>query len=324
MVDRRTVIKGAAALGGLGLFNGARSSVFTAVCTDDAAGNERILVVLKLSGGNDGLNSIVPYGDDAYYRLRPGIGIRPGELLKLDEYWGMNPGMRGFARLWDAGQLAIVHGCGYERPSYSHATAANFWREALPVSRQDDSWSNGFASEITRDGAVRYPSAIDYGIAQFRQVAASVAAGLSRRIFHIEFGNNAFDTHVRQPELHRTLLSQAGNAMRTFLLDMERIRQAERVVVLVYSEFGRSAPENGSLGTDHGTANVMFLAGKGVRGGHYGRAPKLDELDASDNLVYTTDFRRVYATAFDGWLNLGVDAKDFALTGYFEPFPVFG
>ncbi|HCU89577.1 MAG TPA: hypothetical protein DGR97_06530, partial [Gammaproteobacteria bacterium] len=94
-----------------------------------------------------------------------------------------------------------------------------------------------------------------------------------------------------------------------------------RVTLLAFSEFGRRVPENTSLGTDHGTANVMFVAGKNVNGGHYGRAPSLTDLDDGDNLIYTTDFRRVYATVIDGWLRLGVSKE--LLGGEFDVFPIF-
>ena len=96
---------------------------------------------------------------------------------------------------------------------------------------------------------------------------------------------------------------------------------ADRVAVMLFSEFGRRAGENTNLGTDHGTANVMLLAGKGVRGGHYGQPPDLTALDETDNLSFTTDFRRVYATAIDGWLK--ADCADQVLKGHFETFPIF-
>jgi uncharacterized protein (DUF1501 family) len=95
----------------------------------------------------------------------------------------------------------------------------------------------------------------------------------------------------------------------------------DRVSVLAFSEFGRRVPENTSLGTDHGAANVMFMAGKNVRGGHYGKLPSLTELDDGDNLRFTTDFRRVYATAIDGWLQHPAAAT--ILNGEFKPFPIF-
>jgi len=92
-------------------------------------------------------------------------------------------------------------------------------------------------------------------------------------------------------------------------------------VMYVHSEFGRRVPENTSLGTDHGTANLMFVVGTPVKGGHYGQPPSLTQLDAGDNLVYTTDFRRVYASVIEGWLGFSRAAE--LLRGRFEPFPMF-
>ena len=94
----------------------------------------RILVVLELSGGNDGLNTVVPYADDAYYRLRPQIGIKPARLRKLDDHFGLNAGMSGMEKLWKDGKLAIVHGAGYADPSFSHFTSMAYWHTAAPNS----------------------------------------------------------------------------------------------------------------------------------------------------------------------------------------------
>ena len=93
------------------------------------------------------------------------------------------------------------------------------------------------------------------------------------------------------------------------------------VVVMMFSEFGRRVPENVNLGTDHGTANLMFVAGTKVKGGLYGTVPSLTKLDKGDNLIYTTDFRRVYATMISGWLGHS-DTKEL-LRGDFEPFGMF-
>ena len=93
-----------------------------------------------------------------------------------------------------------------------------------------------------------------------------------------------------------------------------------RVAVTVFSEFGRRVPENSNLGTDHGAANLMFLAGKSVQGGHYGNPPSLVNLAAGDNLEATVDFRGVYATAIDGWLRSRQAAT--VLKGNFETSPV--
>ena len=104
--------------------------------------------------------------------------------------------------------------------------------------------------------------------------------------------------------------------------DMERIGRAADVLMMIFSEFGRRVPQNTSLGTDHGAANVMFMVGKQVHGGHYGTPPSLTALDAGDKLVHTSDFRRVYATAMRGWL--GLPDTRAVLRGEFEPLPVIG
>jgi len=394
MTTRREILRGAAGVGAwmLGGTHAARGLA--------ADGDERILVVFELSGGNDGLNSIVPYADDTYYRLRPRLGLQREALLEMDEHWGMNPGLAGLHRLWSDGQLAVVHGCGYANPSYSHFTSMAYWHTAAPNSGNEFGWfgrladalapeprphflinidtgqslavksrvhtpvvfdeperfqrlalpgaravleqvqtqatgnpardylnrvarSANEASTRVREAWRDYRTPIDYGLvpAQLDKVAACIDAGLPTRLYYLAFRNNAFDTHVQQADLHQRLLTYVADAVRGFLADLERRGHADRVALMMFSEFGRRAGENTNLGTDHGTANVMFLAGRGVRGGHYGTPPDLTDLDETDNLRHTTDFRRVYATAIDGWLRPGVAAA--VLGGDFEPFPVF-
>lgn len=390
------------ALASMALPGAAGTGVFPRIAQAAAAAadDDRILVVLELSGGNDGLNTVVPYGDDAYYRLRPTIGLRERQLRKLDAMHGLNPGLGGFEQLWKDGRLAIVHGCGYDNPSFSHFTSMAYWHTAAPGRGDDYGWfgrladrltptptpnllinvdttqslavksrlhtpvvfddpekfvRQGFvqqhpllervvddaygnpsraylndvargardASALVREAWQRYRSPIDYGIAGLglNKIAACIAAGLPTRLYYTAYRNNAFDTHVQQTELHQRLLTYTADAVIAFLRDMERLGQADRVAVLAFSEFGRRARENANLGTDHGTANLMFFAGKGVRGGHYGERSSLSALDAGDNLVHTTDFRRVYATAIDGWLRLGAGHE--VLKGRFDSFDVF-
>jgi uncharacterized protein (DUF1501 family) len=89
---------------------------------------------------------------------------------------------------------------------------------------------------------------------------------------------------------------------------------------MIFTEFGRRVEENGSLGTDHGTATPMFIVGQGIKGGFYGRHPSLTDLD-DGNMKMTTDFRRVYATMIREWL--GYDRPEIVLKGAFEPLGVF-
>src|SRR5437867_10575709 len=112
------------------------------------SGDGRILVVLELSGGNDGLNTLVPYGDDAYYRHRPKIGIRSSNLRKIDDHFGFVSGMVGFEKLYKDGKLAVVHGCGYANPSFSHFTSMNYWQTAAPNSGGEFGWVGRTADAI--------------------------------------------------------------------------------------------------------------------------------------------------------------------------------
>ena len=109
---------------------------------------QRILVIVELSGGNDGLNTIVPYGDDVYYRERPKLGIRKDRLRRIDDHFGMQFTMSGFERLYKDGSLAIVHGVGYDKPSLSHFASMAFWHTAAPNSGEQFGWAGKLADAI--------------------------------------------------------------------------------------------------------------------------------------------------------------------------------
>ncbi|MHC4392029.1 MAG: DUF1501 domain-containing protein [Planctomycetota bacterium] len=100
------------------------------------AGNEKILVILRLQGGNDGLNTCVPFGDDAYYKNRARIGIKPNEVVKLNNYLGLNPGLKALKAAYDEGDLAIVQGCSYPRPNRSHFKSMDIWETGAPNGRR--------------------------------------------------------------------------------------------------------------------------------------------------------------------------------------------
>jgi uncharacterized protein (DUF1501 family) len=114
------------------------------------------------------------------------------------------------------------------------------------------------------------------------------------------------------------LLGEFSRSIRAFLDDLAAAKLADRVLLLAFSEFGRRPDENGSLGTDHGTAGPVFLAGTRLKAGLIGETPRLGELVAGD-LKWSIDFRRVYATVLDRWL--GIPHRDI-LGAAFEPMPV--
>jgi Protein of unknown function (DUF1501) len=179
------------------------------------------------------------------------------------------------------------------------------------------------ASTLVQEAWSKYHSPVDYGIVglDLPKVAALIEAGMPTRLYYTAYRNNAFDTHVFQNDVHQRLLTYASDAVSAFMLDLKRIGRADDVVVMMFSEFGRRVPENVSLGTDHGSANLMFAVGNQVKGGHYGQVPSLTKLDEGDNLIHTTDFRRVYATMIAGWLGHR-DTREL-LNGDFEPFEMF-
>jgi uncharacterized protein (DUF1501 family) len=205
--------------------------------------------------------------------------------------------------------------------------------DSAPASKTVDNPSRRFlletaqsakdASVLVREAWAKYHSPVDYGITglDLPKVAALIAAGMPTRLYYTSYRNNAFDTHVYQNDTHKRLLTYASDAVTAFLADLERIGRADDVVVMIFSEFGRRVPENVNLGTDHGAANLMFVAGKDVKGGQYGGVPSLTKLDPGGNLIHTTDFRRVYATMIDGWLGLH-DTREL-LNGDFETFKMF-
>ena len=151
---------------------------------------------------------------------------------------------------------------------------------------------------------------------RLKLTARLIKAGLGTRVYYLEQGG--YDTHGHQIPRQAPLLEELSAALRAFLDDLEASRLADRVLVLVFSEFGRRVAENGSLGTDHGTAGPVLLAGPAVRPGLHGAYPSLTNL-ADGDLKMTMDFRRVYATVLGCWL--GLDLKE-ALDGDFQPLPL--
>jgi uncharacterized protein (DUF1501 family) len=364
---------------------------------------ERILVVVELSGGNDGLNTVVPCGDAAYYRARPKLGIPERQAIKIGDGFGFHPSMVGFERLYKDGLLAVVHGCGYEHPSLSHFSSMGFWHTGVPNGGESLGWLGRLAdegydpatrnmivnlgnsqslavrsarhsplvfddparfrrngtdeekqalvrlshtrattnstleflastaqnatesSDFVRQASAAYRTPVDYGVGgglggNLQRVAALIAAGMPTRLYYVTYAGNSFDTHVQQADLHTRLLMYTADAVRGFMEDMSRLGRANDVALMMFTEFGRRVEENGSLGTDHGTATPMFVVGKGVKGGLYGQHPSLTDLD-DGNMKMTTDFRRVYATMIKEWL--GYDHPEAILKGRFEPLGVF-
>jgi len=387
-ISRRDLMRLGAGGLGFGLFGGLGPvPSLLSQAAQAATAPERILVVFEWFGGNDGLNTVVPYGDPMYYKHRPTIGLREKDLLKIDAHFGWHRSMGGLKRLYDDGKVAIVQGVGYDQPSFSHFTSMSFWHTAAPNSGNEYGWvgrtasaldpagaranmivniaesqslavkaekhvplvfvdparfergvfaqekapiealvaphpavgathkyllevtqSAAQASEVVRAAWATYPGKNnpDLRLLDLDKVAALIEAGFPTKLYYVPLRNSLFDTHVNQASPHDRQLEYCSDAIAGFFEEMKRIGRADDVVMYVHSEFGRRVPENTSLGTDHGTAQVNFVIGNAVKGGFYGKPPSLSELVLGDNLESTTDFRRVYASLIAEWM--GADA----------------
>jgi len=369
-----------------------------------AEGGDRVLVVIQLSGGNDGLNTVVPIGDPEYYKNRFTLAIGKNAVLKIQDGLGFHPSLVGLSKVLEAGSLAIVQGVGYPQPNRSHFESMDIWhtarmqnegrtqgwlgryldatggrREAevaglhlgeerqplalaslstaipsiqsmerfrLEAGRRGDlssdidmavaaarpagddllsfvqrSTSGALAASrrvekaLAKPGSnVRYPST---GLGQKLQtVAQLIGAGLETRVYYLTL--DGFDTHSDQDDSHAALLGELSGAVAAFCDDMSKRGQADRVLGIAFSEFGRRVKENASRGTDHGAAAPLFAFGGKVTPGVIGKHPSLTDLDDGD-LKYHTDFRRVYATLLEGWL--GWPTRD-VLGGDHKPLPI--
>ncbi len=148
-------------------------------------------------------------------------------------------------------------------------------------------------------------------------VAELIDAGLPTRIYYVT--HNGFDTHSNQLAAHALLLQELGDAAWAFAQDLQQRGHNERTAVFAFSEFGRRVRENASRGTDHGTAAPVFLFGGAVNAGLHGRHPSLEDLDDGD-LKFSVDYRTIYATLLEDWLNVPSAS---ILNGEFERLPVF-
>ncbi|MDA1372564.1 MAG: DUF1501 domain-containing protein [Proteobacteria bacterium] len=195
-------------------------SVFGRVAEAAAQAQARgkVLVILELSGGNDGLNTIVPYGDDAYYRQRPSIGLAKNRLRIIDDHFGFNPGMAGFEHLYKDGKMAIVHGCGYENPSYSHFSSMAYWHTAAPNSGEEYGWVGRLADAMAPEAPANFlvNIAASQSLAVRSEQHVPVVFDNPNRFMREAFFEER-DALNRVPEIGRV-----ENPSRRFLLDIAR------------------------------------------------------------------------------------------------------
>jgi len=355
----------------------------------EKADPDTVLVVIQLSGGNDGLNTVVPYNLNQYYEARKTLGLAKDKVLDLGSGLGFHPAMTGLHGLFKSGKVAVIQGVGYPNPNRSHFKSMDIWQSASPDGKLTSGWIGRYMDDKLGHGKVdplaavglstekpralngahaaipcfagltdvqqmvgdadmekmlrqiqgmdaaegsatrtiqqANASALDAMAALkaklggftpkqtynndvfgngFKQIAQLVCASPQTRVVYFSAGG--FDTHAKQAEQHEKLLKSFSDGVAAFQQEIEAAGRAEKVMVLVFSEFGRRTYENGSGGTDHGQAGPMFLIGNRVKGGLYGASPDFAALQDGD-LRWQVDFRSVYATALDDWM--GNDSK---------------
>jgi uncharacterized protein (DUF1501 family) len=153
-------------------------------------------------------------------------------------------------------------------------------------------------SKIYQSGAA-YPNSEFAG--QLKTVAELINSGIETKVYYVSL--SGFDTHVRQQTQHERLLSTYAEAAHAFVSDLEKNNRFQDVLIMTFSEFGRRVSQNASGGTDHGTANNLFVMGKNLKKkGFINGTPDLSKLDQGD-LIHDVDFRSVYATILNKWLD---------------------
>ncbi len=368
MISRRNFIK----VAGLSLL---APSVFAAPATKW----DRVLLLVELKGGNDGLNTIIPYTDKNYYQLRPNLSIQKNQVLQLSDKVGLNPVMEKLMPLWEDKEMAIVQSVGYSEPNRSHFRSIEIWESGSDSDEfLEDGWiaqlfaqnsppgtsmadgilldqdSTGPLTGINmRNIAMRRPRQFIEQAKRLKDVMTSTqnpalrhvlsvqsdihqaadslekkletlpplttkfpstpignqlatAANLLRlniQVPVIKVSHGGFDTHSNQRGKHNRLLQQLSDGLAAFRNEMKQNSLWERALVMTYSEFGRRAYENGSTGTDHGTAAPHFFMGGKVKGGIYGEPSSLDNLSKGD-LRYNIDFRSLYGTVAQKWWSM--------------------
>ncbi|SAL78578.1 PF07394 family protein [Caballeronia arvi] len=249
-------------------------------CAFDRSYSVDTLVLVDLDGGNDGLNTVIPYADPRYRALRPNLALSREQVIPLNERTALHPSLLPLMSAWRANELAIVQGVGYDAPNRSHFRSWQIWDTA------------SHADEYRHDDWLARTSVASFDAAARCLATHRTQGGLNA--IHVKL--HGFDTHENQAHRHAMLLSRFAEGLASLRATLIASGAWHRTLVMTRSEFGRAARENAAGGTDHGAAAPHFLMGGNVRGGLFGMPPRLDRLDADGGVPVDIDFRRLYAT----------------------------
>ncbi|RBL93993.1 DUF1501 domain-containing protein [Chitinophaga flava] len=249
----------------------------------------RRVVFIQLMGGNDGLNTVIPYRQEMYYQQRPQLAIPAEEVLPVTAEWGFNPALRALLPFYEKQQLLVLQQVGYPDTDTSHYHSSQIWRTGCLQGLEANHW---LPATIP---------ATDLGTADFgptlEHIASQIGKGDPTQVYHLAL--DGFDTHQFQRVQQDQLLATYAQGVSTFLHALRRNGQLDNTLVVTWSEFGRSVSQNIRQGTDHGHGNQVYIFGSRLR--QWGIQPCTL---TGGELPVRTDFRSLYATIGNKWLGV--------------------
>jgi uncharacterized protein (DUF1501 family) len=200
-----------------------------------APGKDNILVVLELTGGNDGLNTVIPYADDLYHKARPTLRQTRNDVMRLDDHVGLHSAMRGFRPMWEQGHLAVVQGVGYPNPQRSHFEAMDIWQSADPRGAIANGWL-GRAAVVRGDYSGGVPI-LHIGRGRLPLAVTGAPGGGAVTVngqdsFHLELGGGRAAQQKARRRLLDELATPTGKAGENELVSFVQRQQVQTLTAV--------------------------------------------------------------------------------------------
>lgn len=266
-------------------------SFVQAALTRPVRASHKKVVFIQLLGGNDGLNTVIPYQQAAYYAGRPQLGIPEEEVLKVAPGWGFNPAWQQLLPAYEKGQLLVLHNVGYPDTDVSHYHSGQVWRTGCCEGLAANHW-------LPDTVPVQDCSDKDFDTS-LAYIADQINTGNATQVYHAAL--DGFDTHQFQRVQHDQLLRTYAAGVGRFLQNLHSSGQLNNTLIVTWSEFGRSIKQNIRQGTEHGAGNQVYIFGNQLK---QRGIPATDPIWGDEHLPVETDFRRIYATIARQWLGV--------------------
>lgn len=192
-------------------------------------GKDSVLVVIEMTGGNDGLNTVIPYADDVYQKARPTLRFKKDKVIKVDEYIGLHPAMKSFGTMLQNQSLAVVQGVGYPNPDRSHFESMDVWQSADPLRKVGTGWLGRSATDlqdkkgnvpVVQLGPNRLPLALQGS-------AAGVVSINNEQTYLLDMGSGSPDRKQARRKLIQDLAEPGADAKTEDLLQFIQRRQVQ-------------------------------------------------------------------------------------------------